>query len=446
MHYIPHSDADRKAMLEAIGAANVEELFRDIPPELRLQRPLNIPAPLSEIEVEQLMLDLAGTNDDPNRLTCFMGAGVYDHFVPKALASILSRPEFFTAYTPYQAEVSQGTLQAIYEFQSVICRLTGMDVANAGMYDAATASAEAAFILAAHTGRKRVLVAGGLHPHYRQVMTTYCRNAGIELVILPMRNGTVDPADLTAAMDDTAAGLIIQNPNFYGLIESVESFADPIHAKGGLLCVVQDPVSLTLLEAPGKLGADLVLGETQGVGNMMNFGGPLIGYMACRTPLTRRMPGRIVGATEDAEGRLGYVLTLATREQHIRREKATSNICSNEALCALASLVSFSLLGEGGMRKMADLSLQKAHYTADKIAAIPGYKLRFPGRPFFKEFTVDCPRPARELVEILLSENLLAGVPLWRFDQSDTYGLLICVTEKRTREQCDRLVDALARH
>jgi glycine dehydrogenase subunit 1 len=359
---------------------------------------------------------------------------------------IISRSEYYTAYTPYQAEVSQGTLQTIYEFQSLICELTGMEAANASMYDGATAAAEAALLAHAHTGRDEILVAGSLNPNYRKVLDTYCGSIKLKVDRLPLveEEGRVDAEAVKAKISDKVACVIVQTPNFFGLLEEVTKIEPLVHSVGALLVLVCDPISLGILKTPGEYHADVAVGEGQALGNGLYLGGPYLGYFACNRSLIRRMPGRIVAATSDNRGRTGYVMTLQTREQHIRREKATSNICTNQALCALSACVYLSLMGKAGIRKVAELCLQKGHYAADQIAGIDGYSLRF-ATPFFKEFVITTPLPAREVVGRLSDKNILAGMDLGIFDPKLKNELLVCVTEKRTKQEIDYLVEQLGR-
>lgn len=442
-HYLPQTDADLQEMFFKIGVKDFSELLKTIPPEILLKKKLDLPSPLSEPEALTRLKRISYLNRSEECYTCFMGGGAYDHFIPAAVDAILSRSEFYTAYTPYQAEVSQGTLQAIYEYQSLICALTGMDAANASHYDGSTALAEAMFLSCNHTGRNRVLVSEGVHPHYRQVLTTYARASGIEIRLIPLVDGVTNPAQAGSAADlEKSAAVMIQNPNFLGLIEEISPFSDKAHQAGALSVVSADPVSLGLLEAPGKLGADVVTGEGQGLGNALNFGGPYLGIFAVKQPLIRRLPGRLIGATTDAQGRRGFVMTLQTREQHIRRDKATSNICTNQSLCALAACVTLELLGEEGLNQMAELCLQKAHYLADRLTEIEAFSLPF-DRPFFKEFPARYTGNVAKLLRSLSNKGFLLGPDLGRFDDAWKDLFLVAVTEKRTREEMDRLLEAI---
>jgi glycine dehydrogenase subunit 1 len=442
-HYLPQTDEDIKDMLEKIGVKSFDELLTCIPKELLLKTKLNLPEPMSELEAMAKVKSLAAMDKSAGNSTCFMGGGAYDHFIPAAVDAILSRSEFYTAYTPYQAEVSQGTLQAIYEYQSLICRLTGMDAANASHYDGATALTEAMLVANAQAKRNKILVSQGVNPHYLEVMRTYAHAATIEIEVIPLVNGLTD-LNYAKKQAATADAVMIQNPNFLGLVENVADFAPVTHDAKALLVVSADPISLALLEAPGNQGADIVTGEGQGLGNSLNFGGPYLGIFAAKKELVRRIPGRLIGATTDVNGKRGFVMTLQTREQHIRREKATSNICTNQALCALAACATLELLGEEGLKEMADLCLQKAHYLAEKIAQIPGFSIAY-DQPFFKEFPVRYKGDVKKLLAGLSDKGFLVGPELGSFhpDWKDLF--ILAVTEKRTREEMDQLVEALRR-
>jgi glycine dehydrogenase subunit 1 len=443
MKYIPATPAERARMLAAIGVREVDDLFRDIPQEVRLRRPLDLPPAMADQDLLVHMRRLAERNIDSDRLACFLGAGAYDHFVPSTVPHLALRPEFLTAYTPYQAELMQGELQAIYEYQTMMCELLGMDVANASMYDGASATGEAASMAADLTRRSEVLVSAAVHPEYRQVLRTYTSHLPITIREVPASDG-ITPLDAArATVTDATAALIVQSPNFFGCLEDGAALARIAHDRGALLVVaISEPVCLGLLTPPGDYGADIVTGEGQALGNALNFGGPYLGIIATRDVFVRRIPGRLVGRTVDTEDRPGYVLTLQTREQHIRRAKATSNICTNEALNALAAAVYLSTLGAQGIRHVAELCARKAHYARERIAALPGYSLAFPA-PTFNEFVVRCPMPPAEINRRLLEHDILGGLPLGRFyaDLEDCW--LLCVTEKRTREEIDRLVGHL---
>ncbi len=442
MHYIPMTDADRQRMLAAIGVSSFDELIGHIPDQYKLKGLLNLPSGLSEYEATRLLRELSSRNTTTDEYVCFLGAGAYDHFIPAAVDHILLRSEFYTAYTPYQAEVSQGTLQATYEYQTLVCELTGMDVANASMYDGASALAEAALMAVAQKRRRRIVVASTLHPLYREVLDTYTHGQGIEVAEAAEKNGATDVDSLKAQLQQDTACVLVQHPNFYGILEDVDTVSQATHEAGALLVTSNDPVSLGILKPPGAYDADIATGEGQPLGIPLGFGGPYLGLFAVKQNLVRRMPGRLIGMTVDTQGRRGFVMTLQTREQHIRREKATSNICTNQGLLALAATVHLALLGKQGFRRVAEMSLQKSHYLAQRISELPGYGLAYE-RPFFKEFVVRTPFPAEELVQKLLEKKIFAGVPLSQFYPDRTHELLVAVTEKRTREEMDRFVIAL---
>ena len=431
-HYIPTTEDDRSRMLRTLGIGTVEELFADIPEELR-NPSLDLPMPLSELELRRELETLAAQNRHLGGCASFLGAGAYNHFSPSVVRSIISRGEYLTAYTPYQPEVSQGTLQATYDFQTMICNLLGMEVADAGMYDAASALAEAALMACRITGRSRVAVLDTVSPAYLQVVKTYTQPQGIGLDTLDARLPSL-PAD--------AACLIIQYPNYFGYLEDIGSLERTAHEAGSLLVVSANPVAMGLFRPPGEYGADIVTGEGQPLGIPMSFGGPYVGLFATRQRYVRQMPGRIVGKTVDGRGRTGYVLTLSTREQHIRRERATSNICTNQALMTLAATVYLACLGKRGLRRVAELCYHKAHYAASLIGQIPGFSLPFPDT-FFDEFTVQCPASPSEINRWLLQRDIIGGL-----DVSDMIpnGMLLCVTEVNTREEIDGLAAALSEY
>lgn len=443
MKYIPLTPAEKEWMLRTIGVRSVDDLFQDIPGEVRLCRPLDLPPPMSDPELLAHMRSLATKNLDCDRVACFLGAGAYDHFVPSTVPHLAYQSEFLTAYTPYQAEVMQGELQAIYEYQSMMCELTAMDVANASMYDGASATAEAANMAADLTGRRDILVSSAVHPEYRRVLHTYTNNLPIRIREIPCPQGITLPEEVQRLITEDTAAVIVQSPNFFGCIEDGEALARITHGGGALLvAVVLEPISLGLLVPPGEYGADIVSGEGQSLGNSLNFGGPYLGVIATRERFVRRMPGRLVGRTVDTEGRPGFVMTLQTREQHIRRARATSNICTNESLNALATAIYLATLGPQGIRRVAELNARKAHYARQHIMAIPGYEAVFEA-PCFNEFVVRCPVPPRELNRQLLDRGILGGLALDRFypDMPDCW--LLCVTEQRTREEIDRLIACL---
>ncbi|MDT8903121.1 aminomethyl-transferring glycine dehydrogenase subunit GcvPA [Anaeroselena agilis] len=437
--YLPHTDADRRAMLAAIGVGSTQELFADVPAEVRLDRPLALPAAMAEPELARHMRALAARNASLDEYACFLGAGAYDHYVPSVVDHVIGRSEFYTAYTQYQPEISQGYLQALWEYQSMICEITGMEVANASLYDGGTAMAEAAMTACAATGRSEVVVARTVHPHYRAVLATYAVDRGVTVKEAPFADGTTDAEALGDLVGPATAAVIVQTPNFFGCLEDVAAAAGLAHSAGALLVAAADPVSLGVLEAPGALGADVVVGEGQPLGLSVSFGGPYLGFFATTEKLMRRMPGRIVGQTTDFEGTRGFVLTLQAREQHIRREKATSNICSNEALCALAAAVHLTAVGREGFREVAELCVKKARYACDSLTKLPGCRPAF-GAPFFKEFAVRCAKPVAEINAALFSEKIIGGLDLGRYYPDLAGCMLMCVTEKRTRAEIDRLV------
>lgn len=444
MPFIANTDEQRREMLKAIGVDRFEALIDNIPDEVRLNRPLEIPPALSQFEVARHLAALAEKNRNLQDFTSFLGAGAYDHYIPPAVNHILSRPEFYTSYTPYQPEVAQGNLQVIYEYQSMICELTGMYAANASMYDGGSALAEAVLMAHAATNRPKVLLPDAVHPYYRQIIATYTENLDIELIPIDTYKTGVTPLDaLQDQLDDSVSAVILQHPNFFGNLEDVAAVGKLAHDYGALFIVAVDPLSLAILEPPGRYGADIVVGEAQCFGNALSFGGPYVGIFATTEALLRRIPGRIAGATVDRHGRRGFVLTLQTREQHIRREKATSNICTNQALNATAATVYLALMGREGLREAANHCLQKAHYLAQRIADLEGFSLAYDAA-FFKEFVVRTPVPAATICERLLNDRIFAGVPLSRF-YGDDHAMLVAVTEKRTREELDRFVERLAR-
>ncbi|EAT59709.1 aminomethyl-transferring glycine dehydrogenase subunit GcvPA [Chlorobium ferrooxidans] len=440
MPFIINTPEEREEMLRAIGAGSFEDLIKDIPEEIRLKKTLDLFAASDEPQVRKLLETLASANRSTSDYVSFLGGGAYDHFIPAAIKTIVSRSEFYTAYTPYQAEVSQGTLQAIYEYQSLICRLYEMDVANASMYDGATALAEAVLMAMNVTGRSQVVVAGKLHPYNSAVLKTYLEASGHNAVIQnELADGAGSLASLAELVNESVAAVVVQQPNFYGCLEDVEAIRDIAHAKGALFIVSADPLSLGVLAAPGSYGADIAVGEGQPLGNPQNFGGPYLGIFTVRQELVRKIPGRLVGMTKDRDGEDGFILTLQTREQHIRREKATSNICSNQALNALQAAVYLSLLGKEGIRQVAAQSTRNAHYLAAKIDALPGFSLKYQ-TPFFKEFVVETPLPAAEIINAMLEKRVFAGYDLAAHHET---GLLIAVTEKRTQEELDSFAENL---
>ncbi|PYS69788.1 MAG: aminomethyl-transferring glycine dehydrogenase subunit GcvPA [Acidobacteria bacterium] len=443
MRYIPNSPEERAEMLDSIGLKSADDLFDSIPETLRLRRPLNTPAPLSETELLNRFEQMGARNNGAQR-TSFLGGGAYSHYIPTVVDHILSRSEFFTAYTPYQPEISQGTLQTIFEFQTLVCQLTGLEVANASMYDGSTALAEAVLMAERVTKRSKVVASRSIHPQYLEVVETYVQHAGIHLegVAYDKETGQAGSA-LAAAIDDQTAAVVVQSPNFFGCIEDLTALAEAAHAKGALLVVaITEAISLGLLKSPGECGADIVVAEGQSFGVPLSFGGPYVGLFATREKYARQIPGRLVGEAYDKIGRRGFVLTLATREQHIRREKATSNICTNEGLIALAATVYLETLGRKGIQEVAQQCLQKTAYAAKQISALPGFSLPFSGARF-NEFVVRAPINASELLARLGDKGIDGGIALSRFWSDNANDFLVCVTELNTREQIDALVAGL---
>lgn len=439
MSYIPHTAEDIEEMLKAIGAPDIEGLFKDIPPAFR-PRSFNIPEGKSEFEVTQKLRRLSAKN--ATGLINFVGAGFYDHFIPAAVDAIVNRPEFYTAYTPYQPECSQGWLQAIYEYQTVICELTSLDVANASLYDGGTALYEAAMMAVRLTGRNKIIMSSGVNLIYRTMLYTYTSNLSIEFVEIPVVHGQSSREEIFKYLDDKTAAVILQNPNFFGAIDDHSDVVEEVHKFGALAIASVYPVSLGILKPPGEMGFDIATGEGQSLGIPLSFGGPYLGFMAAKKELVRSMPGRIVGATLDSDGRRGFVLTLQTREQHIRREKATSNICSNEALCALRAAVFVALLGSEGLKELAGRNYQKAEFAKEALSRIPGVEVKR-SSPTFNEFTVSLPRHADEVVYRMIDKGFACGFPLGRFYKGMDNYLLTAVTEKRTKEEICLLADSL---
>jgi glycine cleavage system P protein (glycine dehydrogenase) subunit 1 len=436
MRYLPNSSADREAMLRETGHRSIGELLAQVPEELRLRGPLELPGPLSEPEILELFREAA--RDSSRDYVSLLGAGAYSHYRPVAVESLLSRGEFFTAYTPYQAEVAQGTLQAMFEFQTLITQLTGMDVSNASLYDGSTAMTEAVLMALRLTRRERVLVARTVHPEYRQVLDTYVRHQGFEVSEIPYAlSGQCDTPKLEASLTPETAAVVIQSPNFLGTLERYAEIAGAAHRVGALLIVViTEPLSLGIVRPPTE--ADIVCGEAQSFGVPVAFGGPYVGFLAAKEPFVRQLPGRLVGQTRDTEGRRGFVLTLATREQHIRREKATSNICTNQSLCALAATIYLSLLGKNGLKALAEQNLAKAHYAAREISKASGASLPLTG-PYFNEFLVKTPRPVEVVLASLRQEKIIGGWDLGRAYPELKDHLLVCVTEMVSKKAIDRM-------
>ncbi|HRD02328.1 MAG TPA: aminomethyl-transferring glycine dehydrogenase subunit GcvPA [Candidatus Saccharicenans sp.] len=442
MSYIPISNDDRQEMLARLGLDSAEKLFNSIPEENRLKNLLNLPAAKSEPELLDYFEERSRKNLYDQYIS-FLGGGAYDHFIPAVVDYLSSRSEFISPYTPYQPEVSQGTLQVIFEYQTLICQLTGLEIANASLYDGATGAAEAVLMAHRVKDRKRLLVASTVNPQYRQVIYTYGKNLGLEIVELPYdQRGRIEARGLEAALNDGTAVLLCQSPNYFGVIEDIESLSKAVHHQGAMLAVaISEPLSLGLLEAPGKLGADIVTGEGQSFGLPLSYGGPYLGFMACKKEFVRQLPGRIVGQTVDAEGRRGFVLTLSTREQHIRREKATSNICTNEGHCALRATIYLETLGRTGLRDLAWLNVQKAAYAREQLTLIPGIKSKFSGE-VFNEFVLEFPDSFEIVGQKLEARGILGGLSLKEFPGLENCAL-ITVTEKHSREKIDLYVQAL---
>jgi len=426
--YLPNTDADRRAMLREIGVSSIEELFQDIPEKLRHAR-FKLPPPLSELELKKELHQLASRNASLDNYACFLGGGSYRHFIPSTVEHVTGRSEFYTAYTPYQAEVSQGTLQTVYEYQSLVCQLTGMEVSNAGMYDGSTAAGEAAIMACIIKKKNKVAVSTTVNPTYREVINTYVTG----------RNLSIETVELNSSLSSDCACLIVQQPNFFGYLEEMEAYVQKAHDIGALFIAIVDPISLGMFKPPEDYRADIAVADGQALGNPISFGGPGLGAFACRKEYLRQMPGRIVGKTVDVEGKPGYVMTLVTREQYIRRERATSNICTSEALMALAAAVYLATLGKRGLRQVAELCYHKAHYAAEKVAKLKGYSLVFQ-KPFFKEFVIRCPIAPSQINQALFKEGIIGGLDIsYIIDNS----MLLCVTEMNTKQEIDKLVEIL---
>ena len=427
--YLPNTDTDRRAMLQDIGVSSAEELFQDVPEKFRHAR-FKLPPPLSELELKEELRQLSNRNANLDDYTCFLGAGSYRHFIPSIVEHVTGRSEFYTAYTPYQAEVSQGTLQAVYEYQSLVCQLTGMEVSNAGMYDGSTAAAEAAIMACIIKKRNKVAVLTTVNPTYREVIDTYVKGRNLSLKTVELNS---------SHLSSDCACLIVQQPNFFGCLEDMEAYAQKAHNIGALLIAIVDPISLGMFKPPGDYGADIAVADGQALGNPISFGGPALGIFACRKEYVRQMPGRIVGKTVDVEGKPGYVMTLVTREQYIRRERATSNICTSEALMALAAAVYLATLGKKGLKQVAELCYHKAHYAAEAIGKLKGYSIVFK-QPFFKEFVVRCPIAPSQINQALFKERIIGGLDISHMIDNS---MLLCVTEMNSKQEIDKLVKIL---
>ncbi len=442
MHYHPITDQDRQEMLEAIGVASFEDLVRSIPAKLR-NPTMDLPEALSEMELQTHLRRLGAKNTSVRTVLSFLGGGSYEHFIPAAVAQTISRHEFYTAYTPYQAEASQGTLQTIYEYQSFITELTGLDVSNASHYDGATSMAEAALLALKHTDRTTVLVSKAVHPHYRQVLKTYFLGTAFQIVEIGSdASGRFDRADFEAKLTASVACAIFQTPNFFGTVEDLAGVSEKLHAAGALLILAANPLSLAILKSPGEWGADIAVGDGQPFGLPLQLGGPYLGYFAVSRALVRRIPGRLVGMTVDSEGRRAFCLTLQAREQHIRRERAASNICSNQALCALAANVFLTLMGKVGIRELAEINLDRAEYLRAQIAKLKGFRVDTTS-PIFNEFVVTSDKPFSEIRKKLFEQKILAGIGLEEFYPERKNQFLVCATETKTKEDLDRFVEAL---
>ncbi len=430
-------------MLGAIGVDAVEDLFSPIPPRFRLKGELNIPRGVSELELLDDTSRLASRNRDCTEQVCFLGGGAYDHFIPTLVDAISAQSEFLTAYTPYQAEASQGILQLFYEFQTMICLLTGMEVANASLYEAASAAAEAVLMATAITGRRRIILAETTHPDTQRTLATYMKQQDVEVFTAPARDGVLDEKATFELLGDSTAAVVFQSPNFFGCVERLDKIIPSIHACGALAIVATDPIAGGILKPPGAFDADIVVGEGQALGIPLQYGGPYLGLLATREKYLRKMPGRVVGMTKDLNDERGFCLALQTREQHIRRERATSNICTNQGLLAIRASIYMAAMGKQGIGEVASRCFEKAHYAAERIADLKGYELRFPEAPFFKEFVVRTSRGVEKAIARCRERGILGGVPLARFDKRYADCFLVAVTEKRTKNEIDDLVSAL---
>ncbi len=441
MNFIPTTEIEKQKMLDTIGVGSIDDLLQNIPSQVKLTKPLNMPSALSEFEAMKLMREYSKKNITADTHICYLGGGAYDHFIPSIVGAVLSKPEFKTAYTPYQAEVSQGTLQAMYEFQSMIAEITGMDVSNASLYDAGSGLAEACFMTNAHNRKAEFLFAGKINPNYLSTAKTITAGRAYTFKEFVNEDGTADLAGLASAMSDNTAGVIVQMPNFFGNLEDVFEIEKIAHSKKALFIVAVNPLSLGLIEAPGSYNADIVIGEGQPFGIPLNFGGPYLGLFACKSEFTRKMPGRLAGVTEDLDGQRCFVLTLQTREQQIKREKATSNICTNQGLFMLAATVYLETMGKQGLKDVAEQSFRKAHYLAEEISKINGFEL-INDKPFFNEFAVSCSVSVEDIKKKALDNGFIAGLDVTAHNNGKQT-LLIAVTEKRTIEQMNDFVSFL---
>ena len=441
--YIPTTHEDEQEMLKSIGLNSLDDLFNDIPKDVQLNRELNLPKAKSELEVSKYLTSLANKNCSLSELTCFLGAGAYDHYIPSVVDHIISRSEFYTSYTPYQPEISQGTLQYIFEFQTLISNLTGMDVANASLYDGGTAVSEAALMAAASSKKDEIIISKTVRPESRQILKTYAHVQNLKVIEVEMKDGVTDLEELDKLVNDNTAAVIVQSPNFFGIIEDLKATGEIVHkAKKASFIASVDPISLGILKKPGELGVDIVVGEGQGMGIPVAFGGPYLGFMATKKDYMRKLPGRVVGETVDKNGKRSYVLTLTAREQHIRREKATSNICSNQGLNVLAATVYMVTLGKEGLREVAMQSTQKAHYAFEELTKSGKFKPVF-NKPFFKEFAVTSDINADDITMKLRKQNIVGGYHLGNDYPQYNNAVLYAVTEKRTKEEIDKLSSVL---
>lgn len=441
MDYIPHTSQETKEMLQALGLENESQLFDMIPDQL-LNPEIDFPSATTEPEISEMM-ESASEENTGSRFTSFLGGGAYRHYIPKAVPALISRGDFATAYTPYQAEVSQGTLQSIYEFQTLISNLTGLEIANAGVYDGATALAEGALMACRVTRKDKIIASATINQHYLRVLKTYLLNSGLQLEIIPSQDGVTDVSALQSAIDDETAGVFVQHPNYYGILEPVKAIEAATREHPCLLGAVSYPISLGVLNSPGSWGADMAVGDLQPLGIPLQFGGPYSGYICGKQKHVRQLPGRLVGRTTDDDGQTGYVLTLQTREQHIRRAKATSNICTNQALCALASTIYLSLMGPTGLRRAAEISVQRSHELQEALCSLDGVKLAY-SKPYFNEFLLELPMPVSDFVEVAKTNRILPGIPVHKDEHHPKEGLLVCATEMTRKTHIDQYVQVLS--
>lgn len=443
MNFVPNTRQEKKQMLNFLGLSSITELFEDIDQSIRLKESPKLPKPSSEMEIIGQMREISSSNADVLNYASYLGAGAYNHFIPSVIAHLVSRGEFYTSYTPYQAEMSQGILQSIFEFQSMICELTGMDVANASMYDGASALAEAAIMAAKYTEKKNITISKTVHPEYRQVLKTYANAFGLKVFEVNTDDGLTDINDMGSKVDASTACVMVQSPNFFGSIENLAEIEDLAHKQDcSFVTSVVEPISLGILKPPGDFGADIVVGEAQAFGNPLNYGGPHLGFMATKQEFLKKLPGRVSGLTVDTNRESGYILTLQTREQHVRRERATSNICTNQALNALAATIYLALAGKNGFKRIAEICAHRAHYASGRICEAEGFDLRF-NAPFFNEFTVHCPVSPKEMNKALLKKKIIGGLDLGRYYEEYENCMLFCITEMNPKEEIDELVIAL---